>query len=222
MPGRPTWRYEREAWRAGYAFVAGVDEAGRGCLAGPVVAAAVVLDPSRRLAGVDDSKRLTARQREDLYARILVRARAWGIGVVEASDIDRTDILAATRQAMGEAIRALAARPDFLLTDAVALAGCGAPYRALIGGDRRSVTIAAASILAKVTRDRRMIESESQYPGYGFARHKGYATRDHLAAIRRQGPCPIHRTTFYGVTAWQPSLPLPDATAGSAEGPDAS
>ena len=220
MPGRPTWRYEREAWKAGYRAVAGVDEAGRGCLAGPVVAAAVVLDPSRRLTGVDDSKRLTVRQRELHYGKILSLARAWGVGIVEASDIDRTDILAATRQAMGEAIRALREPADFLLTDAVALAGCGAPARPLIGGDRRSLSIAAASILAKVTRDRRMVEADGEFPGYGFARHKGYGTRDHLEAIRRNGPCPLHRRTFFGVTVWQPSLPLP-GPAPEREGPDA-
>jgi len=223
VPGRPTWRFEREAWKEGYRLVAGLDEAGRGCLAGPVVAAAVVLDPSRRLAGVDDSKRLTARQRETLYGKILSHARAWGVGVVEASEIDRTDILAATRQAMGQAVRALGPAPDFLLTDAVDLSGCGAPCRALIGGDRLSLSIAAASILAKVTRDRRMEEADGVFPGYGFARHKGYGTAEHLEELRRRGPCAIHRKTFYGVSIWQPPLPFGgDGVAGVTEGPDAS
>ena len=208
MPGKPTWRLEREAWRSGYRRVAGLDEAGRGCLAGPVVAAAAVLDPSWKLVGVDDSKPLGRRKRERLYEQILRGAWSWSVALVCPQEIDRTDILSATLHAMGEATRLLPRPADFLLVDALELRGCGVPYRPVIGGDRLSVSIAAASIIAKVTRDTYMEEADSRFPGYGFALHKGYGTRAHLAALRAMGITPLHRRSFSGVGTHQHRLPF--------------
>ena len=183
--------------------VAGIDEAGRGPLAGPVVAAAVVLKPGTRIAGVDDSKLLTPEEREALYAVIRVRAVAIGVGMVDAPTIDRVNILVATRRAMGFALNALGLEPELVLTDFVALDGLPCPQRNLVKGDRRSATVAAASIIAKVTRDRIMGEADREYPQYGFGRHKGYATLEHLAALIMHGPCPLHRRTFNGVAVQQ-------------------
>jgi ribonuclease HII len=183
--------------------VAGLDEAGRGPLAGPVVAAAVVLGPGTRIAGVDDSKRLTPEEREALYPVIHARAVAVGVGVVDAETIDRVNILQATRRAMGLALRSLGLEPELVLTDFVALDGLRCPQRNLVNGDQRSATVAAASIIAKVTRDRMMAEADREYPQYGFGRHKGYATLEHLAALIMHGPCPLHRRTFNGVIVQQ-------------------
>jgi ribonuclease HII len=193
------YRYERQAWRAGVARVAGLDEAGRGPLAGPVVAAAVVLDPARRIRGVADSKLLTAEARAALFEQIHARALAVGVAIVDHLTIDRVNILAATRLAMTEALAQIAPPPDLVITDHVALAGLPCPQRNLVDGDARCATVAAASIVAKVTRDRLMLEADKVFPEYGFARHKGYATPEHLAALDRHGPCPIHRRTFAGV-----------------------
>ncbi len=184
-------------------FVAGLDEAGRGPLAGPVVAAAVVLGPGTRIAGVDDSKRLTPEERESLYVVIRARAVAIGVGMVDAETIDRVNILQATRRAMGLALGGLGLEPELVLTDFVALDGLRCPQRNLVNGDRRSATVAAASIIAKVTRDRMMAEADREYPQYGFGRHKGYATLEHLAALIMHGPCPLHRRTFNGVIVQQ-------------------
>jgi ribonuclease HII len=183
--------------------VAGLDEAGRGPLAGPVVAAAVVLAPGTRIKGVDDSKRLEPEQREELYEVIRARAVAIGVGMVDAPTIDRVNILQATRRAMGMALGALGLEPELVLTDFVALDGLRCPQRNLVEGDRRSATVAAASIIAKVTRDRMMAEADREYPHYGFGRHKGYATLEHLAALMMHGPCPLHRRTFSGVIVQQ-------------------
>ena len=183
--------------------MAGVDEAGRGPLAGPVVAAAVVLAPGTRIKGVDDSKRLEPEQREELYDVIRVRAMGIGVGMVDAPTIDRVNILQATRRAMGVAIGALNLEPELVLTDFVALDGLRCPQRNLVEGDRRSATVAAASIIAKVTRDRMMADADRAYPQYGFGRHKGYATLEHLAALMMHGPCPLHRRTFSGVVLQQ-------------------
>jgi ribonuclease HII len=183
--------------------VAGLDEAGRGPLAGPVVAAAVVLAPGTRIKGVDDSKRLEPERREELYEVIRARAVAIGVGMVDAPTIDRVNILQATRRAMGTALGALGLEPELVLTDFVALDGLPCPQRNLIDGDRRSATVAAASIIAKVTRDRMMAEADREYPQYGFGRHKGYATLEHLAALMMHGPCPLHRRTFSGVVVQQ-------------------
>ena len=198
-PPTAPYRYEAQAWRAGLALVAGLDEAGRGPLAGPVVAAAVVLTPDRRVKKLADSKLLSPERREELFGEITARAVAVGVGIVGHETIDRVNILQATRLAMIEALRGLGMEPDLVITDFVKLPGLTCPQRNLVDGDRRCATVAAASIIAKVTRDRLMVEADKQFPDYGFARHKGYATADHLAALDRHGPCPLHRRTFSGV-----------------------
>ncbi len=194
-----SYRYERQAWRTGIGRIAGVDEAGRGPLAGPVVAAAVIIDPGRRIKGLCDSKVLTPEQRDELFGVISERALAVGVGVVDHETIDRINILRATRTAMLEALGRLAASPDLVITDFVHLDALRCPQQNLVNGDGRCASVAAASIVAKVTRDRIMRELDRQYPDYGFARHKGYATPEHLAVLDRLGPCPIHRRTFAGV-----------------------
>lgn len=193
------------AWRAGLARVAGVDEAGRAPLAGPVVAAAVMLAPGARIDGLDDSKRLLPLERERLFGLIQARALAFAVGVVDVTTIDRVNILEATRLAMRTALDGLGAVPELVLTDFVSLRDLPCPQRNLVRGDQRSATVAAASIVAKVTRDRLMSELDGAYPQYGFARHKGYPTEQHRSALKKFGPCPLHRRTFQGV-AWQGEL----------------
>lgn len=191
----------------GFFVLAGVDEAGRGPLAGPVVAAAVILPPTAIIAGVRDSKKVPERERESLFSRITAEAVSFGIGTVHAEEIDRTDILRATKSAMMTALSQLAVSPDLVLIDAVRLPLLQIEQRSIIKGDATSASIAAASILAKVTRDRLMANYHEQYPQYGFDRHKGYATGDHIDLIRKYGPCPIHRMSFDQVK----TLPLPFA-----------
>lgn len=193
------YRYEGQAWRSGIIRVAGLDEAGRGPLAGPVVAAAVIIDPARRIRGLADSKVLPPERREELYDAIHARALAVGVAVIDHLTIDRINILEATRLAMREALASLPIAPELVITDFVALPALPCPQRNLVDGDARCATVAAASIVAKVTRDRIMVDADSKFPEYGFARHKGYGTADHLAALDRFGPCPIHRRTFSGV-----------------------
>lgn len=183
----------------GHARIAGIDEVGRGCLAGPVVAAAVVLDPERPVAGLRDSKQLLPDPRERLARLVAERARACGLGIVEAEEIDRTDILRATLLAMRRAIEALPAAPDFVLVDALTIPGIAIPQRALVKGDQISASIAAASIVAKVYRDGLMRTFHTIYPAYCFDANKGYGTPDHLRALRRLGASPLHRRTFRGV-----------------------
>ena len=183
--------------------MAGVDEAGRGPLAGPVVAAAVILEAGTRIKGVDDSKRLTPEQRKELDGVIRTRAVSIGVGIMDSRTIDRVNILEATRRAMRLALGALGQEPELVLTDFVFLDGLPCPQRNLVDGDQRSATVAAASIIAKVTRDRMMAEADREYPQYGFGRHKGYATLEHLAALIMHGPCPLHRRTFNGVIVQQ-------------------
>ena len=206
----PTARrtFENALRRRGYGRVAGVDEVGRGCLAGPVVAAAVVLDPERPVRGLRDSKLLTPAARERLYADIVQRAAAWSLGAVEAGEIDRINIHNAALLAMRDALARLAPPPDFVLVDGFALPGLRVPQRALVKGDRRCAAIAAASIVAKVTRDRQMRRLHADDPRFGFDSHKGYATRQHLAAIERHGAAPAHRRSFRpfscsGSSLWQ-------------------
>jgi len=204
MGQAPTLEFEARARRRGARAVAGVDEAGRGPLAGPVVAAAVILDPDDPIAGVNDSKKLSPKRREALFAQIRTRARAVGVGIVPADEIDRAGILPATRRAMTEAVAALAAAgdgiaADHLLIDALTLPDVPLPQDGIIRGDQKSASIAAASIVAKVTRDRLMAELDARHPGYGFLVHKGYPTRDHREAIRRLGPSAVHRRSFRGV-----------------------
>lgn len=192
----PTQEFERVARFCGYRRIAGIDEAGRGPLAGPVVAAAVILPTRCRLVGINDSKQLSAKNREDVYAAILEQAVAVGIGSADVTEIDQLNILTATRLAMRRAIDRLAPPADYLLIDAVVLPRLTVPARPIIKGDSLSVTIAAASIVAKVTRDRLMARYHETFPEYGFLTHKGYGTAEHLERLARHGPCSIHRRTF--------------------------
>lgn len=192
----PTDFFETEARRCGYRRVAGLDEAGRGPLAGPVVAAAVILPRRCLFEGLNDSKQVAQPERDRLYEEIGRRAIGVGIGVASEREIDAMNILEATRLAMVRAIQALASSPDFLLLDAVTLPSVRVPQRAIIKGDGLSVSIAAASIIAKVTRDRLMQDYHRQYPQYNFLAHKGYPTSEHLRLLAAHGPCEIHRRTF--------------------------
>ncbi len=201
----PTLVAERFLVARGWLTVAGLDEVGRGCLAGPVVAAAVILPLDAGieadLTGVRDSKQLSARQRERLATVIRARAVAWAVGQSDVATIDAQNILRATRLAMHAALRRLAVAPAALLLDALRLPDVPLPQTPLIKGDQRSLSIAAASILAKVARDALLCDLDVQYPGYGFAQHKGYGTAHHLAALARLGPCPEHRRSFAPVRA---------------------
>jgi ribonuclease HII len=204
LPGTPAepvgrdagWQHEARAWRAGHHRVAGLDEVGRGALAGPVVAAAVVFPEQVELACLRDSKALSARQRERLEGEIRRRAVAWGVASASPAEVDRLNVLQATLLAMRRALEKLPEPADLLLLDAVRLPGIDTPQRRLIGGDRVSASIAAASILAKVARDRQMVEFDRTYPYYEFGENKGYGTPAHLDALERRGPSPIHRLTF--------------------------
>ena len=189
-------RVERELWAAGLTSVAGVDEAGVGPLAGPVVAAAVVFPPNAALRGVDDSKRLTPTRRTALEAEIRALALGVGVGIVDVADIDRLNIYHAALDAMRRAVLALPLSPDHVVVDARRIPDITPPQTALVHGDARSFSIAAASIVAKVTRDRLMHDLDARYPEYGFRDHMGYGTPQHLAAISRHGPCPAHRRSF--------------------------
>jgi ribonuclease HII len=191
--------YEREVYRRGFFLISGIDEAGRGPLAGPVVAAAVVLPKRVVLPGVTDSKCLTPAQREDFDKKIRSRAAAIGIGVVDNLEIDRINILQATFRAMVAAVERLSIQPDFLLIDGPYRLPLEIEQRGIPQGDSLSLSIASASIIAKVHRDRIMCEYHEQFPQYGFDSHKGYATAQHCEALRKHGPCPLHRMTFRGV-----------------------
>lgn len=189
--------YERAAREAGYSRIAGLDEAGRGPLAGPVVAAAVILPPDLLIPGVTDSKQLTERRREHLFQSIVGSAVAYGIGIVDERTIDAVNIREASLLAMERSVLALDPAPDFLLIDGTCtLSRAAVPQQAIIKGDCLSHSIAAASILAKVTRDRMMLELHERYPQYNFRKHKGYGTSEHLALLREHGPCEAHRRTF--------------------------
>ncbi|RMH09340.1 MAG: ribonuclease HII [Nitrospirae bacterium] len=192
----PSWVFEEEAWACGYCRVAGLDEAGRGPLAGPVVGAAVILPRRCSLPSLDDSKRLSREERETLFQQITQRAVAWGIGCASEIEIDRLNILEATRLAWARALLQLAPAPDFLLIDATSLSGNALPQRAIIKGDQLSVSIAAASILAKVHRDWLMGVYHRQHPVYRFDVHKGYPTPQHLDLLATFGPCSAHRRSF--------------------------
>jgi ribonuclease HII len=199
-PCGPDLRFERDAWEVGRSVVAGVDEVGRGALAGPVVAAAVVLDPARVPEGLDDSKKLTATRREELSLIILETALCVRVARVESEVIDRVNILQATLRAMREALEALAPCADFVLVDGnVRIPGWPGEQLTVVGGDAASASIAAASIVAKVERDRIMADMDLVWPGYDFAGNAGYGTSSHRAAIERLGPCPVHRHSFRGV-----------------------
>ncbi len=190
------WQLERQLWATGYRSIAGIDEAGRGPLAGPVVAAAVIFKEQVHIAGVNDSKQLRAEQREQLHDQIMQAATAVGIGICDHEYIDRHNILQATKEAMRRALRALPSAPDYVLVDGNLLPDPKLTGEAVIGGDASSFSIAAASIIAKVTRDRMMTQLHDLYPAYGFAGHKGYSCREHYTALEQYGACPIHRQTF--------------------------
>ncbi len=188
--------YEVQAFAHGYHWVGGMDEAGRGPLAGPVVAAAVILDPEQPVYGVNDSKKLSEKRRAVLKPLIEAQAISFGIGIVDERTIDRINILEATKEAMQKAVAALDPAPELLLIDALTIPQIRIPQQGIIKGDAKSVSIAAASILAKETRDAIMRAYDEIYPQYGFAKHKGYGTKEHIEAIRAYGPCPIHRRSF--------------------------
>ena len=178
------------------ACICGIDEAGRGPLAGPVVAAAVVLPKDCEILYLNDSKKLSQKRRELLFDEITQKAQAWGVGMAGPGRIDEINILQATYEAMIQAVRNLGVVPDLLLNDAVTIPGLDLMQVPIVKGDAKSISIAAASILAKVTRDRMMAEYDGLYPAYGFAKHKGYGTAAHIQALREHGPCPIHRRSF--------------------------
>ena len=188
--------YERGLWEAGYDLVAGIDEVGRGPLAGPVVAAAVILPKECKIEGVNDSKKLSAKKREELYDIILEKAVSYGIGIVSNERIDEINILQATYEAMREALSQLKPKADYILADAVTIPMVSTPQRGIIKGDAKSMSIGAASIVAKVYRDRLMEAYDEVYPGYGFASNKGYGAAEHIEGLKKQGPTPIHRKTF--------------------------
>jgi ribonuclease HII len=194
------FEYERAAWSRGFSHVAGIDEAGRGPLMGPVVAACVVFSEETLIPGLDDSKKLSEKKREKLYSEIVEKCAAFGIGIVDEKTVDEINILNATKRAMAEAVDAMERdggfKADYLLIDAVRLDACDVEQEPIIKGDQKSSSIAAASILAKVTRDRMMAPIHEEFPEYGFIKHKGYGTKAHVEAIRKYGPCPYHRMTF--------------------------
>lgn len=218
--------YDRRLLGNGVSLLAGVDEAGRGPLAGPVVAAAVILRPGALLPQVADSKLLTARQRERAFPHILEQAEAAGLGFADRERIDRVNVLEAALEAMAFALCGLRVRPDLILVDGTIVPRSlpaklsGVPLRPLVGGDRTSLAVAAASIIAKCVRDSIMRRCDRLYPGYGFAAHKGYGTPAHLAALRRLGPCPIHRRSFAPVRGLTAAAPhAPDGSRSRRSGP---
>jgi len=192
------YEFESELWDKGYGVIAGIDEAGRGSLAGPVVAAAVVFDPGCSIEGINDSKKLTPKIRESLFDDIYREARAVGVGIVDQQVIDSINILQATFQAMQKAVARLSERPDYLLIDGNRAPDFELPYKVIVKGDARCFSIAAASIVAKVTRDRIMTELDESYPKYCFKSNKGYATSEHISAIKEYGLTSEHRYTFCG------------------------
>ena len=199
LPPLDTLMFEKAAYFNGFTCVAGIDEAGRGPLAGPVMAAAVILPVGLALDDVDDSKKLSPDKREKLFDIIMSQAVSVGVGIIGPLEIDRINILQATRSAMLAAVQKLSPQPDYLLIDGISTINSAIPQKTIKKGDSLSLSIAAASIIAKVTRDRLMVEMDSKYPGYGFSGHKGYGSAAHLDAIRKLGPSPIHRMTFGGV-----------------------
>ena len=190
------WEIEKELKEKGYTYIAGVDEAGRGPLAGPVYAAAVVLPDGAELTGVNDSKKLTPKKREELFEKITQIAVSYSIFSVDEKEIDEINILNATHKAMNGAVNGLSKKPDYVIIDGNSIKGMELPHETVVKGDAKSISIAAASILAKVARDRYIDEMGKVYPEYGFENHKGYGTKAHTDAILKYGVCPIHRRTF--------------------------
>lgn len=189
--------FEQNLYKTGLTYIAGIDEAGRGPLAGPVVVGVAIMKPDSFIEGVNDSKKVSEKKREKLYEQITEEAIDWAVGIVDQNEIDEINILNATKKALHMAISNLKVRPDRILVDALEhIDTCGVPYTSIIKGDAKVYSISAASIIAKVTRDRMMQEYDELYPQYGFAGHKGYGTAKHIAAIKEYGACPIHRKSF--------------------------
>jgi len=188
--------FDKRYWERGYFPFAGVDEAGRGALFGPVVAGAVVIYPEKKMPGFCDSKAVDARKREELFSELVQSGHAYGVGIVDSAEIDEINILRATMKAMSLAVEALPVEPKLALVDGNSKPRVKCEAEAVVGGDRRSLSIGAASIVAKVIRDRMMIELDSEYPGYGLKKHKGYGTREHIAALMKLGPSALHRRSF--------------------------
>jgi ribonuclease HII len=210
-------RFEQAAMARGFQLIGGIDEVGRGPLAGPVVAACVVVNRPLMLKGLNDSKQVTRELRVELAAQIKAECVAWGVGLASVGEIDRLNIYWASILAMERALEALSVRPLYLLTDAVRIRSFQGDQEPVIKGDAKCATVAAASIVAKVHRDALLVELHDRYPRYGFAEHKGYATQQHIAALRQHGPCEEHRRAFWRV---QEALALPGILERSAEGPD--
>ena len=190
-------KIDKEFFDKGIEYIAGIDEAGRGPLAGPVVVASVILPQDSIIEGVNDSKKISESKREKLYDTILNEALSYGIGIIYQDEIDEINILQATKKGLTEAIKKMKIKPNIIMVDALnGINTLGIPYKSIIKGDAKCYSISAASIIAKVTRDRIMREWDKIYPEYGFSSHKGYGTAKHIAAIREYGPCPIHRKTF--------------------------
>ena len=188
---------DKSYFKEGYNYICGIDEAGRGPLAGPVVVAAVIMPKDSMIEGVNDSKKVSEKKREKLYELIIEEAISYSVGIVDQNEIDRINILNATKAGLTEAVRTLKVKPELILVDALTnIDTCGVPYQSIIKGDAKSYSIAAASIIAKVTRDRIMREWDKVYPQYGFEKHKGYGTAAHISAIKECGLCPIHRRSF--------------------------
>lgn len=190
------WKYEKEKIKEGYTYVAGVDEAGRGPLAGAVFAACVILPLDCHINGINDSKKLSEKKREALFDEIIKKAVAFSIKSVDEKVIDEINILNATHKAMNEAVNSMKIKPDYVFIDGNSIKNMTIPHETIVGGDAKSISIAAASILAKVARDRYILEYAKEYPQYMFEKHKGYGTKLHTEAILKYGPCPIHRRTF--------------------------
>ncbi|NLH00473.1 MAG: ribonuclease HII [Clostridiales bacterium] len=212
------WDIELEVLQSGYKTVCGVDEAGRGPLAGPVCAAAVILPPGIEIKGLNDSKKLSEKKREELYAEITEKSLYYGIAFASVDEIEKLNILGATFLAMNRAISKLGIFPELALIDGNQSKGIDCNCRCIVGGDAKCASIAAASILAKVTRDRLMVEYDKEYPQYGFAKHKGYGTKAHKEALMRFGPCGIHRPSFLSKifpegSSWIRSLPAVSANS---------
>lgn len=188
---------DKEFFNKGLSYVAGIDEAGRGPLAGPVVVACVIMPKNSMIEGINDSKKISEKKRETLYEKILEEAVSYGVGIINQEEIDEINILQATKKALTEAVKSMKIKPQVILVDALTgIDTIGIPYKSIIKGDAKSYSIGAASIIAKVTRDRIMREWDKVYPQYGFAGHKGYGTAKHMQAIREYGICPLHRKTF--------------------------
>ena len=188
---------DKSYFKEGYNYICGIDEAGRGPLAGPVVVAAVIMPKDSMIEGVNDSKKVSEKKREKLYELIIEEAISYSVGIVDQNEIDRINILNATKAGLTEAVRTLKVKPELIVVDALTnIDTCGVPYQSIIKGDAKSYSIAAASIIAKVTRDRIMREWDKVYPQYGFEKHKGYGTAAHISAIKENGLCPLHRLSF--------------------------